>query len=279
MQLFQIRVVWHGLHRAFGCGNHLFHALAAAGDQFVDDLGLGQVFPILLWHLGLHGLHLQPRGIEDAAVVGAPEVVVRVGVGHFAFRNAGAESQRLAIPMGAFMRGQNGPDHAGEALAEKWGGELDNAVFGLKPSDELLALRGFIDPDEPEADKGMHFMDVAPDRLGPDLALARVEVGGMAEQMALATPGEPVEQPVKDGEAACVRVRADTGGQVQELSRHLDIRGRPGGVNGGLLHEQCWGQGGIAPIHILGANAALEQLAGLAAPGGKGWLDGGRDHS
>ncbi len=279
MQLFQIRVVRHGLHGAFGGGDHLFHALAAAGDQLVDDLGLGQVLPILLRHLGLHGLHLQPRGIEDAAVIGAPEVVVRVGIGHFALGNAGAEGEVLAVPVGAFVRGQNGPVHAGEALAKERRGELDDAILGLKPSHELLALRGFIHPDEPEADKGMHLVDVAPDGLGPDLALARVGVGRMAEQMALATPGEPIEQAVKDGKAACIGMRADTGGQVQELRRHLDVRGRSGRVGGGLFHEQRRGLGGIAPIHVLGANATLEKLASLAAPGGKGRLDGGRDHS
>lgn len=46
----------------------------------MDGGGFGKVFPVTLGHLGLHHLRLQPRGIEDAAIIGAPCDFERIGI-------------------------------------------------------------------------------------------------------------------------------------------------------------------------------------------------------
>src|SRR3546814_1149154 len=51
-----------------------------------DILRLGQILPIFLRHLGTHRIDLDPRGIEDRAIIGAPLILDDVAVRHFALR-------------------------------------------------------------------------------------------------------------------------------------------------------------------------------------------------
>ena len=125
-------------------------------------MGFREVLPVFLGHLGLHRFDLEAGGVKDAAVVGAPEFVLGVGVRGLGLIGAFGEVDFFSIPVDGLVGGEDRPVHAGEALLEERGGERDDEVIGLEPSDELFAVvRGVADLSE--ADEGVHFMDVAAD--------------------------------------------------------------------------------------------------------------------
>ena len=121
----------HGLRPAFG---HL--------GQRLNQRSFGEVPPVFLRHLRLHGLRLQPRRIEDAGVVAAPDVFDSVLGRRFAFRHAVGERQFAVMPVDTALGRQDRPVHVAEAIDEERGGELDDMMLGLEPGDEArLAAR------------------------------------------------------------------------------------------------------------------------------------------
>ena len=59
--------------------DHRAGGAPGAFDQGFNQRGLRQVPPVLLRHLVLHRLHLQPRRVEDAGVVAPPGFLQAVG--------------------------------------------------------------------------------------------------------------------------------------------------------------------------------------------------------
>lgn len=209
-----------GLRRPGGGGDHAAGAGFAGGDEVGDEAGLGQVRPELARHLRLHGADLEAGGIEDAAVVGAPEFVVGVLGRHVLAAQAGQKLQPRAVPARRFHRRADAPVHVGETTLEKRRGQADDAMLRFIPGDELLAPGRRIGAEQAEAHEGMHLVDVAPYRLRPSLALAGVGIGGMIEQMFFATASESEEQPVQHGKPTRIGVRAHRGGERQKRGRH-----------------------------------------------------------
>ncbi len=172
----EVGVVGGGFDGALGGVDHVFNSGAAAGHEAGNDVGFGQVFPILERHLRAHGFDLESSGIEDAAVVGAPEVIVGVGGGGVVTAHTGQVGEGFPIPTHALVWGQNGPVHAGKTFPEKRGGESGDAILGLEPGDELLATTFFTHTNEAETNKGVHLVNVATDGFGPGVALKHVGI-------------------------------------------------------------------------------------------------------
>ena len=151
------------------------------------------------------------------------------------------------VPGDAGVGGEDGPLHGAEALDEEGGGEGEDAVVGLVPSDEVLgdgasfafgcargagvvlgmrregvALVHGVRLDLAEAEEGVHLVEVSAD-LGVELA----EVGDVGvdlnfEEVAVAL--EAIEDAVEEVPAVG---RAVDGGVLGEVEKGL------GGVGGG----------------------------------------------
>jgi len=143
---------------------HFLDAGLAFGDEGVDEVGFGEMLPILFGHLGLHGFDFEAGGVEDAFVVAAPEVIeLLFGDVDIDFVDAGAELEGFAIPGGGAGGGEDGPVHGGEAVFEEAGGEGHDLVVRLEPGHELFALGDGVFTGFFEADEGVHLVDVAGD--------------------------------------------------------------------------------------------------------------------
>jgi hypothetical protein len=71
----QVGIAPRGFDLAFGGFQHLPGARLARGDEFGNNSGSGEVFPVFFRHLRLHGAGYEAGGIEDAAEIGLPESV------------------------------------------------------------------------------------------------------------------------------------------------------------------------------------------------------------
>ena len=120
--------VARGVHHALGARrrgqrrgvDHRVHAMARGGRERRDQLGFGQVLPVLLRHLPLHRRELQTRGIEDVRVVAAPEVLEHVAVGRVASDGRRARSSAWSPSHDALRSGrQDRPAHRREAPREE----------------------------------------------------------------------------------------------------------------------------------------------------------------
>ena len=123
-----------------GSCQHFLSGVAAGGDEFLDNFSFGQVLPVFLGHLGLHRFYLEASGVEDVAVVGFPKLIEGVRIGGLGFVDTVGKVNFLAVPVHAFVRGENRPIHAGKAFAKEGRGEAHDAMFSFEPSDELLAI-------------------------------------------------------------------------------------------------------------------------------------------
>ena len=121
----------------------------------------------------------------------------------------------MSIPVDALIRGEDGPVHGGEALAEEGGGEGDDEVVGLEPGDELFAaFWAFCGvADFAEADKGVHFMDVTADVLGHGAEGLDVVICGEGEEVFFSV-GEPPEEGVEVGPLGAGAVGGGGAGEV-----------------------------------------------------------------
>ncbi len=195
---------------------HFFDVVFAVGDEGFDEVGFGEIFPILLGHLGLHGFDLEAGGVEDAFVVAAPEVIELL-FGDFDFFDAGTVAEGFAIPGGGAGGGEDGPVHAGETLLEKVGGEGHDLVVGFEPSHELFAAGGGVFAGFLEADEGVHFVDVAPDFFAHFMEARGGGVGGDFEEVFFAAVGESPEGEVEDGPPVGGAVVGDVLGEGEEF--------------------------------------------------------------
>ena len=228
-EFFEVGVIGGWLFGGRGICQHFPGGVAASGDEFLDDFCFGQVLPIFLGHLGLHRFYLEAGGVEDVAVVGFPKLFEGVRVGGLGFVNTVGEVNFLAVPVHAFVRGENGPIHAGEAFAKEGGGEAHDAMFGFEPGDELLAIGFRCVIDFSESDKGVHLMNVAPDVLGHRSDAMNLRVRGKREEMSFAVR----ESPEKGVEECPLISRAMAGDGSGEVDKGL---GDSGEISG------AWGQ-------------------------------------
>ena len=123
-------------------GDHGVDAGLGFGDEVGEERDFGEVLPVADGHLGLHGDRVEAGGVEDAAVVGAPEVFELVFGGGGLTREAGAEGDLTGdrVPGGGGVGGDDRPAHDGEAIGEEGGGEREDAVVGGVPGDEVFAI-------------------------------------------------------------------------------------------------------------------------------------------
>ena len=110
-------------------------------DQLGNELGLRKVPPVALGHLRGHGADLQPRGVEDRGVVGAPVVLQRV-LG--AAPRRGRRPRRGQAPRRPSAAQTSGvrieKRMIGEAADEEVGVQLEHPVRRLEPGDVGLGL-------------------------------------------------------------------------------------------------------------------------------------------
>ena len=119
LEVVEVGVFGSGFYGARGFCEHIGDAVFAIGDEVFDEGGFGEVFPVAFGHFGLHGLHFEAGGVEDAAVVGAPCGFEGVGLIDGVVGDAGGEDEGLGVPVGATFGGEDGPVHVGEAFAEE----------------------------------------------------------------------------------------------------------------------------------------------------------------
>ena len=100
---FEIGVVRSGQGGPLGGVEHALDAPGAFRDEVGDEGGFGEIFPILLGHLRLHGADFDAGGIEDVFVIGAPQVVEDVAFGSHGAGDSGGEVEPLAVPVGALV--------------------------------------------------------------------------------------------------------------------------------------------------------------------------------
>ena len=166
-------------------------------------------------HLGPHRLEHHPGGIEDRAVVGAPEILQLVPGGRRRARQARAEGERFEIPVRRPARRQDRPAHHAEAVGEERRHQLHDVVVRPVPGDECLGAPLLDDPAE--AHEGLHLVGVAPDRLLQRREAADVVVHLVVEQVRLAMGLAP-EEAVEQGPAPRVRMAGDLAGEVEEAA-------------------------------------------------------------
>ena len=232
---------------------HFLDAALAFSDEGLDEVGFGEVFPIFLRHLGLHGFGFETGGVEDAFVVTAPECI------EFFFRdldffNAGAEVEVFAIPGGGAGGGEDGPVHAGETFLEEAGGEGHDVVIRFEPCHELFAIGGGVFAGFFEADEGVHFVDVAGEVFAHFMEACDGGIGGDFEEVFFAAMGETPEGLVEEGPAVGGGVVGDGLGDGEEVAWDLrrgafwrwnwrggvDGRIEEGGLAGGLPEDFRW---------------------------------------
>ena len=169
---------------------HLPCARAGLLDQGGDQHRLGQVVPVAARHLAQHGLLLQARRVEGAGVIGQPQGLARVGWRGIAAARTGRQAQRMAVPVRAALRREDGPVHVGKALAEEGRCRAHDVVLGLEPGNVQI---GLVRPlRRPKAHKGVHLVDLARDGAGQGLDGAPVRIQRIQPQFG---PGLHARQP------------------------------------------------------------------------------------
>lgn len=216
LEVVEVGVFWSGFYGARGFCEHFGDAVFAIGDEVFDEVGFGEVFPVAFGHFGLHGLHFEAGGVEDAAVVGAPCGFEGVGLIDGVVGDAGGEDEGLGVPVGAAFGGEDGPVHVGEAFAEEGGGGFDDVVVGLEPCGVTFAACFWMGIDELEADEGVHFVDFAADGFFHVPGGGDVWVAGDGYEVAFAAVGDAPEDLIEEGPAGGVAVAGDACGEVEE---------------------------------------------------------------
>ena len=122
-------------------GDHGQAPFAGRGGQRFDQRRFRQVLPVALGHLLLHRAELQARRVEDAPVVGEPELLAGIGRRCLVAPRARAEPEPLAVPADAALGRQDRPAHGGEAAREERRRRLDDVMLGLEPGDVQRARR------------------------------------------------------------------------------------------------------------------------------------------
>ena len=218
-----------GLGGGFGVGggDHGVGARGGIGDEFFDELRFGQVGPVAAGHFAEHGVYFEAGGVEDAAVVGAPERFEGIGGRGGIAGDAGRFVQGEAVPVDAAARGEDGPVHRGETALEERGAEGDDVVFGFVPGDVVVAA--VVGAHEAEADEGGEFMEFAADGFFPRAQGVDVGVGEEVEEVFFAVSEAP-EDAVKDFPAIRGGVGGDEAGVGGEFAGDAEgagsVRGR-----------------------------------------------------
>lgn len=212
--------------------DHLDGAVGGSGSEFGDEGGFGEIFPILLGHLGLHGFELEAGGVEDTGVVGAPVVFEFVVLGCLRGVDAFGEDEFVAIPVGTAVGGEDRPVEGGKSFREKGRGQLYDEVSRLEPSDELFAAGVGVFADFAKADEGFHLVTVAGDFFGEGFESTSEEVSGDAEETFFAVV-DAVDGFVEERPALGVAVASDEVGEFEKGFGAADF-GEVAGVVVGL---------------------------------------------
>jgi len=198
--------------------DHLLRALPRRGNQRRDQLGLGQVAPVLRRHLGAHRRDLESRRIEDACVVRAPERFELVVVGRFGARGAQCQLEMRAIPVDARLGRKDRPAPVGEAAREERRGRLDDVMRRLEPRDVQRSAC----VDLAKAHERLHLVHVMANTLRHRIRARHVGVDGNAQQRPLVA--EAPEQPVEQGEALGIAMEDCRRTEHDECLRHREPR-------------------------------------------------------
>ena len=89
-------------------------------------------------------------------------------------------------------------------------------MIRLEPSHKLLAVRDGVHAYPAKADKGMHLVDVPPNRLAPVLDLPHIAVRGEGKQMPFTAQRQPPQYPIEQGPALGIGVCGRTLRHVHE---------------------------------------------------------------
>ena len=168
-----------------GILDHLLGGASGAGDQRLNHRSLRQVPPVFLRHLRLHGLHLQPRRIEDAGVIAAARFPpAGPPTARRDLPTPGVNDSFVSVPMRADVRRQDRPGHVGEAPHEKRRGQLRqyDAPARTRRRSAMSALAA----DFAEADESMHLVLVAAHGLCHPATLRDIAVGRDLHQVVIA---------------------------------------------------------------------------------------------
>ena len=258
-------------------GDHGQAPFAGRGGQRSDQRRFRQVLPVALGHLLLHRAELQARRVEDAPVVGEPELLAGVGRRRLVAARARAEPEPLAVPAHAALRRQDRPAHGREAAREEGRRRLDDVMLGLEPGDvQRRAALVVAIGDRPEADEGLHLVHVAPHRLRHLVGAQPVGIERIGAQTGLDL--EAPEQPIEQAEAIGVAVQDDALAERQERRRRADRRHRSGAAADGGGHrgdmrigveEIELGVVGAVPADAIGRDLRGPQLAAGAPEAGE----------
>jgi len=235
--------------------------------QLGDERGLGQVVPVARGHFLFHHAELEPRGVEDVAVVGEPQRLARIGRRRVAALRAGAGVQLLPVPAHAGVGREDGPAHLREAADEKARVGHGDVVVGLEPGHVQGVAIGL--HHGPKAHKGVHLVHVAPHGAGHVVGLHAVGVQRVVPRgVGLCTAlGHAPQQAVHQCKAGGVAVQDQLLAQVHKVGRYAQRRHIGGWrwqgvVAGGLGGKQVFsGVGLAAPVHGLWGHVGLHQSA------------------
>jgi hypothetical protein len=203
--------------------NHLCDLGFCAGDEFGNEARFRQVPPIPPGHLAPHQGGVQPRGVEDRGVIGAPDLLQGVLGRRVRRIGAGREGEALHVPMDADVRGQDGKPHVGEPPGEEGRDKRAHPMRRLEPGDVGRLPVGVLEPAKP--DEGLHLVRRLIDLAGEAARLGDIGVAGDAQQVRLAP--QPCEQTVEQVETLVRAMQHHRFRKLHELARDTE-RGRFG---------------------------------------------------
>ena len=206
-------------------GHHVGAALQGRLRHLANQLRFGQVVPIAARHFLAHHVELEPRRVEDVAVIGQPERFTGIGRRRIAALGTGADVQRGAIPAQAAFGRQDRPAHAGKAACKETRVDLDNVVVRLKPGH---MQRASLVLHLPETHKGAHLVHVARHRMHHVARQLPVRVQLIVAQAGLVRV--PPQQPVHEGKAGRVGMQHQAFAIGHKAARHGGRRMQHGQV-------------------------------------------------
>ena len=188
-----------------------------AFDQRLNQRSLRQVPPISLRHFGLHGLHLQPRRIEDAGVIAPPGFLQPILGRRLGLADPRRDRDGMAVPMRADIRRQDRPGHVGKAAGEERRCQFDDMMLRLEPGDEMRFL---LAADFAEADEGVHLVLVVMHGLRHRGDSCHIRIGRDDKQVVVAA--QPPQQAIEHGKAFAVAMQDRGFCQFDEFGRDVE---------------------------------------------------------
>ena len=196
--------------------------------------------------------------------------------------NAGGEVHGRAIPVRAPVGCEDGPVHAGEALAEEPRLTGDDEVGGLVPRHEALSVASPFILEAAKAHEGVHLVGVPAHGLLEAREGGDVRVEGVVEQRPLSVH-EAVEQPIEQAPdlgrpmaGHGLRPREEGPRDAQVPARRLGEGRRLGcaeEIPTGLLVPKQ-----VHPLDLLGGDARGGERSGVGTPTRQGAIQENTDH-